>query len=143
MNGNRQVLDDDDDDPVLLNLRFLNYRYIQFCFNPILEKFVSCGNWQDPSWTSVKSIKAGLDGEERTRRGKVFGKNQIDIQQKSLLALLVDEVGQIASITSSICLRCARSFILFMCSKSPVSYFGHSTSITITPLASSSYLQSA
>lgn len=94
MKGNQQVFEEDDDDPVLTHLRFLNYRYIQFCFNPLLDKFVTYGDWQDPSWTSVKSIRAGLDGEERVRRGKVFGKNQLDVQQKSLVALLVDEVSQ-------------------------------------------------
>lgn len=143
MRGNREALEDDDDDPVLMHLRFLNYRYIQFCFNPFLDKFALCGNWQDPSWTNVKSIRAGLDGEERLRRGKVFGKNQIDVQQKSLLALLVDEVSQSVCTTSNTRLRFARSFILFMCSKSPVSYFGHLTNTTITPFAFSSYLRSA
>lgn len=139
----RQDLEDDDDDPVLMHLRFLNYRYIQFCFHPLLDKFVLCSDWQDPSWTCVKSIRAGLDGDERIRRGKVFGKNQIDVQQKSLLELLVDEVSQSIGITSSTRLRCARSFTLSMFSKLPVSYYGHWTNITITPLASSLYLRSA
>lgn len=94
MKRNQQVFEDDDDDPVLTHLRFLNYRYIQFCFNPIIDKFVLYGDWQDPTWTTVKSIRAGLDGEERIRRGILFGKNQIDVKQKSLLALLVDEVSQ-------------------------------------------------
>lgn len=95
----RQDLDDDDDDPVLMHLRFLNYRYIKFCFHPLVDKFILCGNWKDPSWKNVKSIRAGLDGEERIRRAKVFGKNQIDVQQKPLLELLVDEVSRSVSAT--------------------------------------------
>ena len=143
MKGNQQVFEDDDDDPVLTHLRFLNYRYIQFCFNPFIDKFVLYGDWQDPTWTSVKSIRAGLDGEERIRRGILFGKNQIDVQEKSLLTLLVDEVSQSIRMTSCTRLTCNRSFIPFMSFKLPVLYSGHLMNITTTPLASSLYLRSA
>lgn len=140
MKGSQHFLEDDDDDPVMTHLRFLNYRYISFCFNPVLDKFVLYGDWQDPGWINVKSIRSGLDGEERIRRSIVFGKNQIDVQQKSLVALLVDEVSQSIRITSTICLTYARSFIHFMSFKSLVLYYGHSMNITITPRVSSSYL---
>lgn len=83
---------DEDDDPMMIQLRFLDYRYVRFCFHPIEDKFVLCGNWKDPKWTNVRSIRAGLDGDERYRREQVFGQNQIDIQQKSVLQLLIDEV---------------------------------------------------
>ncbi len=83
---------DDDDDPVINKLRFLEYRYIRFCFHPVKDKFVLSNSWKDPAWTDVRSIRAGLDGEERERRELVFGKNAIDIQQKSVLQLLLDEV---------------------------------------------------
>lgn len=53
----------------------------------------------------MKSIRAGLDGDERIRRGKIFGKNQIDVQQKSLLELLVDEVSRSFGVALSTCLR--------------------------------------
>ena len=68
------------------------------------DKFVLNSNFKDPSWTDVKSIRAGLDGEERHKREQVFGKNLINIQQKSVVQLLVDEafhpfyVFQIASL---------------------------------------------
>ena len=83
---------DEDDDPILTHLRFLDYRYISFCFHPLKDKFVLCSDWKDPGWINVKSIRAGLDSDERHRREQVFGKNQIDIQQKSIPQLLVDEV---------------------------------------------------
>jgi len=83
---------DDDDDPVMTELRFLNYRYIRFCFQPLKDKFVPCSNWKDPEWTDIKSIRTGLDIDERSRREQVFGKNEIEIQQKSISQLLVDEV---------------------------------------------------
>lgn len=95
---------DEDDDPILAHLRFLDYRYISFCFHPLKDRFVLCSDWRDPSWTDVKSIRAGLDSDERHRREQVFGKNQINIQQKSIPQLLVDEafhpfyIFQIASL---------------------------------------------
>ena len=83
---------DYDDDPVLLYLRFLDYRYIRFCFHPLKDKFVLCSDWKDPTWTDVRSIRNGLDSEERHRREQVFGKNQIEIEQKSIPQLLINEV---------------------------------------------------
>lgn len=85
---------DEDDDPVMTHLRFLDYRYIRFCFHPLRDKFVLCSNWKDPKWTDVRSVRGGLDGDERYRRELVFGQNQIDIQQKSIPQLLIDEVCQ-------------------------------------------------
>jgi cation-transporting ATPase 13A3/4/5 len=84
---------DDDDDPVLKNLRFLDYRYIRFCFHPLKDKFVLSNSWKDPQWIDVKTLRVGLDSDERERREQVFGKNMIDIQQKSIPQLLVDEVS--------------------------------------------------
>ncbi len=84
---------DEDDDPIMTHLRFLDYRYINFCFHPLKDKFVLCSEWKDPGWTNVKSIRAGLDSDERHRREQIFGKNQIDIQQKSISQLLLDEVS--------------------------------------------------
>ena len=84
---------DEDDDPMLVYLRFLDYRYIRFCFHPLKEKFVLCSDWKDPNWTDVKSIRVGLDSDERLRREQVFGTNEIEIEQKSVPQLLVDEVS--------------------------------------------------
>lgn len=38
-------------------------------------------------------MRAGLDSDERYRRELVFGKNHIEIRQKSIPQLLVDEVS--------------------------------------------------
>ena len=83
---------DEDDDPVIMQLRFLDYRYIRFCYHPLKDKFVLSSNWKDPTWTDVKSIRVGLDSDERYRREQVFGMNQIDLKQKSTPQLLIDEV---------------------------------------------------
>ncbi|KAL8739285.1 MAG: hypothetical protein Q9181_000015 [Wetmoreana brouardii] len=82
---------DEDDDPVMPALYFLDYRYMRFCFHPLKDKFMLSSNWKDPSWTNVKSMRAGLDSDERYRREQIFGKNQIDIRHKSVPQLLVDE----------------------------------------------------
>lgn len=84
---------DEEDDPVMIYLRFLDYRYIRFCFHPLKDKFVLCSDWKDPSWINVKSIRAGLDGDERQRREQIFGKNEMEIERKSVPQLLIDEVS--------------------------------------------------
>ena len=84
---------DDEDDPIMAHLHFLDYHYTKFCFDPFKDEFVLCSGWKDPTWVDIKSIRAGLDSDERHRREQVFGKNQIEIQQKSTPQLLVDEVS--------------------------------------------------
>ena len=83
---------DEDDDPVLEDLRILDYRYMRFSFHPLKDKFVLSNSWKDPAWTDVKAIRAGIDGDEKENRELVFGKNLIDIKQKTIPQLLVDEV---------------------------------------------------
>lgn len=83
---------DEDDDPVLDDLRILDYRYMRFVFHPLKDKFVLSNSWKDPTWTDVKTIRAGIDGDEKENRELVFGKNLIDIKQKTIPQLLVDEV---------------------------------------------------
>lgn len=62
------------------------------------------GNFKDPAWTDLKTIKEGLNEEAKLQKEKGFGKNAIDIDEKSILELLVDEafhpfyVFQIASL---------------------------------------------
>lgn len=95
---------DEYDDPILDELRILDYRYIRFCFNPIKDKFLPGNTWQDPSWTDVVAVRAGIDSDEQEIREQVFGKNVIDIEEKSTAQLLMDEafhpfyVFQVASL---------------------------------------------
>ncbi|KAI9714775.1 MAG: hypothetical protein M1820_000064 [Bogoriella megaspora] len=83
---------DIDMDPVITQLRSIDYRYIRFCFHPLKDKFILGNTWKDPSWTDVKTIRSGLDNDEKELRQRVFGKNLIDIKQKSVGQLLVDEI---------------------------------------------------
>ena len=95
---------DEDDDPVIKQLRSLDYRYIRFCYHPLKDKFVLANTWKDPAWTDIRALRQGLDSEERDYRERVFGKNLIDIEEKSVGQLLVNEafhpfyVFQIASL---------------------------------------------
>ncbi|KAF2654726.1 hypothetical protein K491DRAFT_779258 [Lophiostoma macrostomum CBS 122681] len=95
---------DEDSDPVINHLRSLDYRYIRFCYHPLKDKFILANTWKDPTWTEVAALREGLDSEERDYRELVFGKNAIDIEEKSIGQLLVDEafhpfyVFQIASL---------------------------------------------
>jgi cation-transporting ATPase 13A2 len=95
---------DEESDPVIKQLRILDYRYIRFCYHPLKDKFVLANTWKDPAWTDTTALREGLDNEERDYRELVFGRNAIDIEEKTVGQLLVDEafhpfyVFQIASL---------------------------------------------
>ncbi|KAJ5584088.1 uncharacterized protein N7459_003888 [Penicillium hispanicum] len=82
---------DEDSDPTIGSLRFLDYRYLRFFYHPIEDRFALINGWKDPAWINAKSMRAGLDADERDSREQIFGKNLINIYQKSLGQLLVDE----------------------------------------------------
>src|SRR3569833_1664639 len=83
---------DGDQDPILDQLHVLSYRYVRFFFHPLRDKFLLCNGWKDPNWHDVRETRAGIDAEEKSHRDLVFGDNLIDIEQKSVFRLLVDEV---------------------------------------------------
>lgn len=91
--GEKQFIFDDEHDPIVNELRMLNYRYVRFFFHQQKDKFVLFGGWKDPNWTDIRSARSGLDSDEKSLREVVFGKNDIDIEQKSISRLLVDEVS--------------------------------------------------
>lgn len=49
--------------------------------------------WKDPSWTNAKVMRGGLDADERDSREQLFERNAIEIEQKTVPQLLVDEVS--------------------------------------------------
>lgn len=83
---------DIDDDPIVEELRVINYRYVRLFFHPLVDKFRVSNGWKDPLWTDVEAVREGIDSEEKSHRENVFGSNLIDIEQKSIFRLLVDEV---------------------------------------------------
>lgn len=123
---------DEDDDPVLEDLRILDYRYMRFSYHPLKDKFILTNSWKDPAWTNVKSIRAGIEGDEKENRELVFGKNLIDIKQKTIPQLLLDEVGDLGS-SDLLFAHAIRLSTLSTYFKLPVYYSGLSIS-TITML---------
>lgn len=101
---NEQDKYEEDVDPEVKTLRSIDYRYIHFIYHPVDDKYAISGTYKDPSWTSIKALKIGIDEEEKILRAQVFGQNVIDIEQKSIPRLLVDEafhpfyVFQVASL---------------------------------------------
>ncbi|EGD92902.1 ATPase type 13A2 [Trichophyton tonsurans CBS 112818] len=94
-----------DDDPIMPNLRYLDYHYVRFFYQPVQDRFSISGTWADPAWADVKLLRRGLDADERESREQVFGANIIDIQAKTIPQILLDEafhpfyIFQIASLT--------------------------------------------
>lgn len=88
----------------LKELISVDYRYTRYAVNPQDGLFAMVREWRDQSWTGASAVQAGL-GEDVVRQRRIlFGNNEIDIQSKSTISLLVDEiihpfyVFQIASI---------------------------------------------
>lgn len=97
--------DSEDGDPLLETIRYLDYRYVRFLWNPANHRFVLYNNYKDPAWRgTARKCREGLDEDSKSRRLALFGTNMIDIAEKNIPQLLVDEalhpfyVFQIASI---------------------------------------------
>ncbi|KAL2848451.1 hypothetical protein BJY01DRAFT_155608 [Aspergillus pseudoustus] len=82
---------DEDRDPTVEYLRYFDYRYLRFFYHPLEDKFLLISGWKDPSWVNAKSMRAGLNAEDRDSREQIFGPNSLSIQQKPLFQLLIDE----------------------------------------------------
>ncbi|KAF8161197.1 P-type ATPase [Crassisporium funariophilum] len=79
-------------DGILSFLLVVDYRYTRFAVDPRTGLFNMVRDWRDPSCTGLVSIQHGLDEATKQQRHIIFGKNEIDIEGKSTVSLLVDEV---------------------------------------------------
>jgi len=91
-----------------------------------------CRDWSDPNWTSLKSLRGGVNDNAREDRRIMFGDNVIEIEGRSTFQLLVDEVGPLI-----LCITCKsnqhcifRFYILSTSSRSHPSFSGHWTITT-------------
>ncbi|KAF8975084.1 hypothetical protein BGZ46_009440 [Entomortierella lignicola] len=91
--------DNDDDEytiagqaDVLQDMRYFDYQYIRFIYNPLSRTFMQNSQWKDPEWTSPAKCEHGLARETHQERSMVFGPNVIDVKEKTVGQLLVDEV---------------------------------------------------
>ncbi|CAB4425371.1 unnamed protein product [Rhizophagus irregularis] len=79
-------------DEILHYLHYFDHRYIRFICHPGIGKFLQNSFWRDPSWTSTRILKKGITRDVHNEREIIFGPNVIDIQEKSTLQLLTDEI---------------------------------------------------
>lgn len=74
------------------NLRFFEYRYIRLIYHPAVDHFVFASRWADPRWNDLDAVRNGLSSEDADIRQAIFGRNLIDIEEKSTGYILLDEV---------------------------------------------------
>lgn len=79
-------------DPVVPHIQSFVYRYIKFFYNPMEDMFKTNSNWFDARWLNVKNLKDGVSHSVQDQRQEIFGRNTIEIEDKSVLQLLTDEV---------------------------------------------------
>ncbi|KAJ7251534.1 Ca-transporting ATPase [Mycena haematopus] len=79
-------------DSLLHTLIVVDYRYSRFALDPRTGLFNMIRDWRDPSWTGSQSAQNGLETPIRQQRLTLFGKNEVDIEGKSTVSLLVEEV---------------------------------------------------
>jgi len=77
---------------MLDTLHIIDYRYSRFAVDPRTGLFNIIRDWRDPSWKDLLSVQNGLRQPVRRQRLILFGNNEIDIEGKSTISLLVDEV---------------------------------------------------
>lgn len=58
-----------------------------------MECIVYYRDWRDGSWTGSQAVKNGLSKDVHRQRLTLFGSNVIDIEGKSTISLLIDEVS--------------------------------------------------
>ena len=92
-------------DPFVERARSIDYRYIRFVWHAVTQRFTIYNNYKDRAWRgSARECRGGLEDEVKDRRLALFGPNVVDIEEKSIPQLLIDEalhpfyIFQIASI---------------------------------------------
>ncbi|KAH9894751.1 Ca-transporting ATPase [Cubamyces lactineus] len=73
-------------------LIYIDYRYNRFALDPRTGLFSMIRDWRDSSWSGIGSVQNGLRKDVQSQRIALFGPNLIDIEGKSTLSLLIDEV---------------------------------------------------
>ncbi|KAG0052662.1 hypothetical protein BGZ83_002319 [Gryganskiella cystojenkinii] len=77
---------------MLHDMRYIDYQYIRFIFNPVSQTFMQNSSWKDREWSTLAKCELGLGRETHQERSMVFGQNVIDVQEKTVSQLLVQEV---------------------------------------------------
>jgi cation-transporting ATPase 13A3/4/5 len=77
-------------DPVIPILITLDYRYLKFYYSPVEDIFKTNTNWIDHQW--LHHSRDGLTKDQYEDRFLVFNPNTLDIKEKPMSQLLVEEV---------------------------------------------------
>ncbi|KAJ5501698.1 ATPase P-type K/Mg/Cd/Cu/Zn/Na/Ca/Na/H-transporter [Penicillium expansum] len=77
---------DEDNDPTIPSLRFIDYRYLKFFYHPIEDKFSLINGWKDPSWTNAKVMRSGLDADERDSRNRYLEATPSKLTKRQFLS---------------------------------------------------------
>lgn len=81
-----------ENNPVIPVIRSFNYRYIKFFYNPVEDIFRTNSTWYDLDWLNIRHLKNGVTQSMQDQRRGIFGENNIEIEEKSITQLLMDEV---------------------------------------------------
>ncbi|KAG0374958.1 hypothetical protein BGX24_009717 [Mortierella sp. AD032] len=76
----------------LHDMRYFDHQYIRFIYNPSAQAFMQNSQWKDPDWSNSANCERGIGRETHQERTMVFGSNLIDVQEKTIGQLLVQEV---------------------------------------------------
>ncbi|KAK9469609.1 hypothetical protein V1512DRAFT_269183 [Lipomyces arxii] len=79
-------------DPLIPVLHYFDYRYMRLILHPGEGKFALNNDWRDTAWNDLHYIRNGLQSDTIEERALVFGENSIDIEDKTIVQLLVEEV---------------------------------------------------
>lgn len=78
--------------PTIPFILSFDYRYIKFFYNPVEDIFRTNSTWYDLHWLNVKNLRDGTSQTVQEQRSTIFGYNNINIEEKSTIKLLADEV---------------------------------------------------
>ncbi|KAI9597974.1 hypothetical protein BDF19DRAFT_494043 [Syncephalis fuscata] len=77
---------------ILHTINYFDHRYMRFIYNPKCQLFIQTNAWTDEHWTDMSICRRGISRAVYQERKTVFGSNLVNIEQKSIIQLLVDEV---------------------------------------------------
>ncbi|KAG0687930.1 hypothetical protein C6P40_001604 [Pichia californica] len=92
MTGISHAYSIDDIDPIVPILISFEYRYMKLFYDPLDDLFMLSNNWIDEKWCHYPDIKDGITESNYKCRKMIFGDNVIEIKEKTIMKLLIDEV---------------------------------------------------
>ncbi|CAH6722142.1 vacuolar cation-transporting ATPase Ypk9p [[Candida] jaroonii] len=85
------LTENEEKDPVVPTLCSFKYRYLKFFYHPLEDIFKTNGTWYDSLWLHTAKMQ-GLSQNTYEERQVIFETNAIEIEEKSIGSLLVEEV---------------------------------------------------